>query len=255
MPSSVAAIKMSIRIDSVTKCYGRLRAVDGVSLTVEPGEVFAFLGPNGAGKTTTIKMLTGLLAPDAGTIEVSGHRMSTDAQAAKAKMAYVPDQPFLYDKLSAREFLEFVGQMYGLDASTVEVRSRRYMDRLQVTSFADQLAETYSHGMKQRVVLAAAFLHEPQVLVVDEPMVGLDPRTVRTVKELFRERAAAGNTVFMSTHTLDIAESIADRIGIIHHGRIVACGTLAELKARAAQEYRLEDIFLELTQTSEVEAA
>jgi ABC-2 type transport system ATP-binding protein len=239
---------MSIRIDNVTKCYGRLRAVDGVSLKVEPGEVFAFLGPNGAGKTTTIKMLTGLLAPDAGTIEVCGLPMSTDAQAAKAKLAYVPDQPFLYDKLTAREFLEFVGQMYGLDSATVASRGRRYMDRLQVTAFADQLAETYSHGMKQRVVLAAALLHEPEVLVVDEPMIGLDPRTVRTVKELFSERAAAGHTVFMSTHTLDIAESIADRIAIIHHGRIVACGTLEELKARAAQEYRLEDIFLELTQ-------
>jgi len=237
-----------IRIDNVTKCYGRLRAVDGVSLRVEPGEVFAFLGPNGAGKTTTIKMLTGLLSPDAGTIEVCGYKMSCDAQAAKAKLAYVPDQPFLYDKLSAREFLEFVGQMYGLDAATAESSGRRYMDRLQVTPFADQLAESYSHGMKQRVVLAAALLHEPEVLVVDEPMIGLDPRSVRTVKELFRERATAGNTVFMSTHTLDIAESIADRIGIIHHGRIVACGTLEELKARAAREYRLEDIFLELTQ-------
>ncbi len=247
---------MSIRIDNVTKCYGRLRAVDGVSLSVEPGEVFAFLGPNGAGKTTTIKMLTGLLSPDDGTIEVGGHAMATDAQAAKAKLAYVPDQPFLYDKLSAREFLEFVGQMYGLDASTVETRGRRYMDRLQVTPFADQLAETYSHGMKQRVVLAAALLHEPEVLVVDEPMVGLDPRSVRTVKELFQERAASGRTVFMSTHTLDIAESIADRIAIIHHGRIVACGTLAELKARAAREFRLEDIFLELTQpASEAQVA
>lgn len=241
---------MSIRIDNVTKCYGRLRAVDDVSLSVSPGEVFAFLGPNGAGKTTTIKMLTGLLSPDAGTIKIGGHRMATDSQAAKARLAYVPDQPFLYDKLSAREFLDFVGQMYGLDASTVEARGRRYMDRLQVTPFADQLAETYSHGMKQRVVLAAALLHEPEVLVVDEPMVGLDPRTVRTVKELFRERAAAGRTVFMSTHTLDIAESIADRIAIIHHGRIVACGTLAELRARAAQEFRLEDIFLELTQSA-----
>lgn len=239
---------MAIRLDNVTKCYGRLRAVDGVSLTVNPGEVFAFLGPNGAGKTTTIKMLTGLLLPDSGTVEVCGLPMSMDAQEAKAKLAYVPDQPYLYEKLSAREFLHFVGRMYGLDTATIELRSSRYMARLQVTGFADQLAESYSHGMKQRVVLAAALLHEPKVLIVDEPMVGLDPRTVRTVKELFRERADAGLTVFMSTHTLDVAEAIADRIAIINHGRIVACGTLEELKARAKREHRLEDIFLELTQ-------
>lgn len=239
---------MSIILNHVTKCYGRLRAVDDISLHVVPGEVFAFLGPNGAGKTTTIKMMTGLLAPDAGQIEVCGSPMTTDARAAKARLAYVPDQPFLYQKLSAREFLSFVGQMYELDAAVCVERANQYMSMLDVTRFADQLAEGYSHGMKQRVVLAAALMHDPQVLIVDEPMVGLDPRTVRIVKDIFRKRAEAGRTVFMSTHTLDVAESIADRIAIINHGRIVACGTLAELKARAAQEHRLEDIFLELTQ-------
>lgn len=239
---------ISIRLDRVTKCYGRLRAVDDVSLEVRAGEVFAFLGPNGAGKTTTIKMITGLLAPDEGTIEVCGRPMAMDDHAVKVRLAYVPDQPYLYEKLSAREFLDFVGRMYGLDAPTIEARARHYMNRLQVTPFADQLAESYSHGMKQRVVLAAALLHEPKVLIVDEPMVGLDPRTVRIVKELFRERAEAGLTVFMSTHTLDIAETIAHRIAIIHHGRIIACGTLEELKTRARREHRLEDIFLELTQ-------
>jgi len=245
---------MSITFDNVTKCYGRLRAVDGISLRVEAGEVFAFLGPNGAGKTTTIKMLTGLLMPDEGRIAVCGHAMTLSSQAAKAQLAYVPDQPYLYEKLSAREFLEFVGQMYGMDRTTIETRCRFFMTRLQVTSFADQLAESYSHGMKQRVVLAAALMHDPQVLVVDEPMIGLDPRTVRTVKELFRERADAGKTVFMSTHTLDVAEAIADRIAIIHQGRIVACGTLDELRARARREHRLEDIFLELTQPEEHDA-
>ncbi len=237
-----------MHIENVTKCYGRTRAVDDISLSVPPGEVFAFLGPNGAGKTTTIKMITGLLIPDAGGITVCGHRMaSEDGQIAKSKLAYVPDQPFLYEKLSAREFLQFVGQMYAIDPPTAQEQARRYMDRLEVSEFADDLAEAYSHGMKQRVVLAAALMHDPQVLVVDEPMVGLDPRTVRKVKELFRERADAGRTVFMSTHTLDVAESIADRIAIIHHGRIIACGTLAELRAKAAREHRLEDIFLELT--------
>ncbi len=242
---------MAIRIDNVTKCYGRLRAVDGVSLTVHPGEVFAFLGPNGAGKTTTIKMMTGLLRPDSGTISICGISMDTDPQQAKGHLAYVPDQPFLYGKLTAREFMSFVGQMYSLEARQLEARVAEYMERLAITSFADQLTEGYSHGMKQRVVLAAALLHHPEVLVVDEPMVGLDPRTARSVKDLFRMWADEGRTVFMSTHTLDVAEAIADRIGIIHHGRIVACGTLGELKAKAEREHRLEDIFLDLTNPQE----
>ncbi|MFQ5424969.1 MAG: ABC transporter ATP-binding protein [Phycisphaerae bacterium] len=237
----------AIRLDHVTKSYGRLRAVDDMSLDVQPGEVFAFLGPNGAGKTTTIKMLAGLLVPDTGTIDVGGYPLATEALAAKAEIAYVPDQPFLYEKLSAREFLRFVGEMYSLDRETVARRSRRLMERLGIDGFADQLAEGYSHGMKQKVVLAAALLHEPQVLIVDEPMIGLDPAAMRIVKDLFRERADRGRTVFMSTHTLDIAEAIADRIAILHHGRIVACGTLDELRTRAAREHRLEDIFLNLT--------
>jgi len=236
-----------VKISNVTKCYGRLRAVDDVSFDVRAGEVFAFLGPNGAGKTTTIKMLAGLLRPDAGSIEVCGFNVLTDGRRAKAWMAYVPDEPFLYEKLTAREFLGFVGQMYAIPPAVARERERFYMDRLQVNGFADQLTEGYSHGMKQRVVLTAALLHEPRVLVVDEPMVGLDPRTVRTVKELFRKRAEEGGAVFMSTHTLDVAESIADRIAIINHGRIIACGTLEELRAAAATEHRLEDIFLELT--------
>lgn len=242
---------MSIVIDNVTKCYGRLRAVDGVSFSVKRGEVFAFLGPNGAGKTTSIKMITGLLSPDSGSVTVCGHPMSTEPQHAKSKLAYVPDQPFLYGKLTAREFMSFVGQMYAIDRKILASRVEQYMERLSVTSFADQLAEGFSHGMKQRVVLAAALLHEPEVLVVDEPMVGLDPRTARSVKDMFRMWANDGRTVFMSTHTLDVAEAIADRIGIIHHGRIVACGTLAELKAKAAREHRLEDIFLDLTNPQE----
>jgi len=238
---------MAISIDKATKCYGRLRAVDGISLDVRRGELFAFLGPNGAGKTTTIKMISGLLSPDEGRITVCGHPMSTDSQAAKAHIAYVPDQPFLYGKLTSREFMRFVGEMYGIDRRVLPARMEHYMNQLDVTKFADQLAEGYSHGMKQRVVLAAALLHEPDILIVDEPMVGLDPRTARTVKDIFLAWARAGRTVFMSTHTLEVAEAIADRIAIINHGRIVSCGTLAELKAKAAQEHRLEDIFLELT--------
>jgi ABC-2 type transport system ATP-binding protein len=235
----------------VTKCFGRLRAVDDITLDMPNGEVLAFLGPNGAGKTTTIKMLVGLLRPDVGTIEVCGHDILADSQAAKARLAYVPDQPFLYEKLSGREFLRFVAEMYHIPPDQSEEQQRHYMQRLQMNGFADQLTEGYSHGMKQRLILAAALLHDPQVLIVDEPMIGLDPRTVRTVKELLRERIRNGRSVFMSTHTLDVAESIADRIAIINHGRLVACGTLAELRSAAAREHRLEDIFLELTDRDE----
>jgi ABC-2 type transport system ATP-binding protein len=244
----------SILLSHVTKCYGRLRAVDDVSLEVHSGEVFAFLGPNGAGKTTTIKLIAGLLSPDQGVVSVCGDNMAGNGRAAKSRMAYVPDEPFLYDKLTAREFLRFVGQMYCLDESECNSRIKHYIQRLEISSFADQLAEGFSHGMKQRAALAGALLHEPEVLIVDEPMVGLDPRTVRTVKDLFRERARAGLTVFMSTHTLEVAEAIADRIAIIHQGRIIACGPLAELRSRAASEHRLEDIFLELTRPASSEA-
>ena len=243
---------VAIEIQNVTKCYGRMRAVDDISLSLKAGEVFAFLGPNGAGKTTTIKMVTGLLIPDAGTITVCGHRVTgDDGKLAKSRMAYVPEQPFLYEKLSAREFLRFVGHMYSLSPEVARQRAEEYMELLQVAEFADQLAEGYSHGMKQRTVLAAALMHEPEVLVVDEPMVGLDPRSVRTVKVLFRQLADAGRTIFMSTHTLEVAEAIADRIAIINHGRIVACGTLADLRAKAAREQRLEDIFLDLTEPAD----
>ncbi len=238
---------MCIIVEHASKCFGRLRAVDDISLDVRSGEVFAFLGPNGAGKTTTIKMIVGLMRPDAGRIRVCGHDMARDGRLAKAQLAYVPDEPFLYEKLTAREFLEFVAEMYALDRREARKLIQYYMDRLQVSEFADQLAEGFSHGMKQRTVLAAALLHEPTVLVVDEPMVGLDPRSVRTVKELFREKVGQGRTVFMSTHTLDVAESIADRIAIINHGRIIACGTLEALRSAATHERRLEDIFLELT--------
>jgi len=245
----------AIEIREVTKCYGRLTAVDHLSLEVGPGELFAFLGPNGAGKTTTIKLIAGLLIPDDGVVRVCGHAMGTDGRLAKAQLAYVPDQPFLYEKLTGREFLEFVGEMYGVDRHIAGARSRQLIARLDMEGFLDQLTESYSHGMKQRTVLAAALLHDPKVLVIDEPMVGLDPRTVRTVKDLMKELIGAGGTVFMSTHTLEVAQALADRIGIIHHGRLVAVGTLAELRARAAASETLEDIFLRLTADEDDESA
>ncbi len=237
----------AVRIEHVTKRFGDKVAVNDLSLCVRAGELFAFLGPNGAGKTTTIKMIAGLLAPDEGSIAVCGHPMARDGQEAKAQLAYVPDLPFLYDKLTGREFIDFVGEMYGLARRDIDARRERLARRLGMTDFLGQLTDTYSHGMKQKTVLAAALLHEPKVLVIDEPLVGLDPRTVRTVKDLFVELKNAGAAVFMSTHTLEVAEAVADRIGIIHRGRLVACGTLAEIRAEAARSGSLEEIFLALT--------
>ncbi|MCA9242897.1 MAG: ABC transporter ATP-binding protein [Phycisphaerales bacterium] len=234
-----------VALDGVSKRYGAKTAVEDLWLQLYAGEVFAFLGPNGAGKTTTLKMTTGLLAPDQGSVTVCGIPMGPEAPAAKQGIAYVPDQPFLYDKLTGREFINFTSDMYGVPRKTARERFDRIVDRLDMSKFIDQLSESYSHGMKQRVALAAAMIHHPRVLIVDEPIVGLDPRTIRVIKTMFREIAADGGTVFMSTHTLDVAEQIGDRIGILHQGRLIALGTLAELQRRATG--RLEDIFLHLT--------
>lgn len=245
----------AVGLHHVTKRYGRFTAVDRLDLEVRPGELFAFLGPNGAGKTTTIKLIAGLLRPDEGTVQVCGHRMDRDGDQARMMLSYVPDEPFLYEKLTAREFLEFVARMYRLPPGTARARIDRLVARLDMGSFLDQLTEGFSHGMKQRTVLAAALLHEPAVLVIDEPMVGLDPRTVRTVKELMTAMTREGRTVFMSTHTLEVAEAVADRIGIIRRGRLVAAGTLAELRSLAAGDESLEDIFLHLTADEQDQAA
>ena len=238
----------AIVLENVQKSYGSTLAVRDLSLVVPRGELFAFLGPNGAGKTTTIKMIVGLLRPDKGMVKVCGHTLGENGLAAKAKLAYVPDQPFLYDKLTGREFLYFVAEMYGLTPTHRDRMLESLADRLDLHPFLDQLADSYSHGMKQRIVLAAALIHEPLVLVIDEPMVGLDPRTTRTVKDLFQEHTRKGGTVFMSTHTLNIAEAVADRIGIIHNGELIALDTLWALRTRAKQQQSLEDIFLHLTE-------
>ncbi len=241
----------AIEITAATKAFGRKVAVDNLSLTIPRGELFAFLGPNGAGKTTTIKMICGLLRPQQGQVRVCGHPMGADGLAAKALLAYVPDQPFLYEKLTGREFLSFVAEMYGLSPAARDERMAELSAQLVLGSFIDQMTESYSHGMKQRLALAAALLHDPEILVVDEPMVGLDPRTVRTVKDLFVRRVREGRTVFMSTHTLEVAEAVADRIGIIDHGRLLAVGTIGQLKQRAAGSATLEDVFLRLTEEAD----
>lgn len=241
-PSPVA-----VQLEGITKSFGDQVAVRELSLTLYEGEIFAFLGPNGAGKTTTLKVTTGLLRPDAGTVRVCGLSLRHQALQAKQHIAYVPDQPFVYDKLTGREFIHFTRDMYGVSETVAAQRLGALNQRLGMDGFLDQLCETYSHGMKQKVALAAALLHGPRVLIVDEPMVGLDPRTARAMKDIFRELADSGQTVFMSTHTLDVAEQLADRIGIIHHGRLVALGTLGELRAQSRMDGRLEDIFLRLT--------
>ena len=238
----------AIELRGVSKRFGQKLAVDDLSLVVPRGELFAFLGPNGAGKTTTIRMLVGLLSPTAGTVTVCGHNMMTDGMPARAQLAYVPDQPFLYDKLTGREFLHFVAEMYRVPAAARDATIGELTHRFDMAEFLDYLTETYSHGMKQKVVLAAALLHDPAVLIVDEPMVGLDPRTARQVKDIFVERTRRGGTAFITTHTLEVAEAVADRIGIIHQGRLISLGTLEELRHQARCERSLEDIFLQLTE-------
>jgi len=237
-----------IRFEEVSRAYGAKLAVDRLSLTVPRGELFALLGPNGAGKTTTVKMLVGLLRPNSGVVRVAGIDVAYDPRHSSQHVGYVPDQPFLYEKLSGREFLQFLGEMRGWSRAEVERRIACQSECFELGEFLDDLAETYSHGMKQRLIFAAALLHDPPVLVLDEPMVGLDPRNTRLVKDILRARARSGTTVFMSTHMLAVAEEIADRIGIVDRGRMNFLGTLPELQRElAAPPAALEPLFLELT--------
>jgi ABC-2 type transport system ATP-binding protein len=234
-----------IELRGVTKTFGAKVAVDGLDLHVRPGELFAFLGPNGAGKTTTIKMVCGLLAPTAGTVRIGGHPATS--QAARQLLAYVPDHPYLYEKLTGREFLRFVVEMYGIERRDAERRIGEQIETFEMADYVDDLCENYSQGMKQRIVFASALVHRPQVLVVDEPLVGLDPRSARIVKDLFVSQARSGVAVLMSTHLLSIAEELADSIGIIDHGRMLERGTLGELRERVRHHGPLEDLFLALT--------
>ena len=238
-----------IELDDASRNFGHTVAVDRLRLTVPPGELFAFLGPNGAGKTTTIKMLVGLLRPSSGAVRVCGYDMAQETRRATRFLGYVPDEPFLYDKLSGRELLEFVAQMRGFSRSDTAARIVKAADDFDLHDFLNDLVETYSHGMRQRLAFASALLHDPAVLVVDEPMLGLDPRSVRLVKDLLRAKASSGTTVFLSTHTLSVVEEIADRIGIVNHGRLHFLGTLAQLQETlSSQQMPLEQLFLILTE-------
>jgi ABC-2 type transport system ATP-binding protein len=237
-----------IEFDHVTRTYGPKTAVAALSLAIPRGELFALLGPNGAGKTTTIKMLVGLLHPSRGTIRICGHDVVAEPRAAHLHVGYVPDEPCLYDKLTGREFLWFIADMFGMPRHLARDRIDREIECFELGEFADDLAESYSLGMKQRLVFAASLLHDPVVLVLDEPMVGLDPRSVRIVKDLLAARTREGMTVFMSTHTLAMAEEMADRVGIMVRGQLRFLGTVMELREQVALEATsLEQLYLELT--------
>ncbi len=238
-----------IELIELTKRFRQVTAVDNLSLVVNPGEVFACLGPNGAGKTTTIKMMMGLLRPTAGRVRLGGHDLGQEPEAAKRLCGFVPDRPFLYDKLTGAEFLDFVAGLYGVNPTQIPSRRQKLLQQFDLADWADELTESYSHGMKQRLALAAALIHQPSILILDEPMVGLDPRGAHLLKQLVRQFAAAGATVFLSTHSLDVAEEIADRIAIIDQGRLIAVGTLAELHRLAGTPAGsdLETIFLRFT--------
>ncbi len=235
-----------IELDQVSKSYGNKLAVDRLSLHIERGELFAFLGPNGAGKTTTIKMMCGLLFPSAGTVRIGGFDLQSDGEQARRLISYVPDQPFVYERLTGREFLQFIAGMYGMEPERARARTAQLIEVFRLHDFVDDLTQNYSHGMRQRTVFAAALLHEPQVLIVDEPTVGLDPPSVRLLKDLLRQEARRGATIFLSTHSLDVAQELAGRIGVVNHGRLVACGTLADLRRQAANDGSLEEVFLAL---------
>lgn len=237
-----------IELDHVTKSYGTKTAVRDLCLHLAPGELFAFLGPNGAGKTTTIKMLCGLLFPTSGTVRVGGFDIQREGDRARQLISYVPDQPYLYEKLTGREFLQFIADMYGMSPDASRRRLDEMIGLFGLEEFVDDLTERYSHGMRQRTVFAAALLHEPQVLIVDEPTVGLDPKSVRLLKDLLRKEASRGTTVFLSSHSLDVVQQLADRIGIVEHGRLISCGTLEALRKQAALDGSLEDVFLKLTE-------
>jgi ABC-2 type transport system ATP-binding protein len=236
-----------IELDQLVKKFGDLTAVNHLSLKIERGEFFALLGPNAAGKTTAIKLRAGLLKPTAGTARIGGFDIQTQPIEARQRLAYVPDFPFLYDKLTAWEFFRFTGQLFRLDAARIEKNARELVARFHLGEFADRALEGLSHGTRQRVAIVSALLHDPEVFVIDEPMVGLDPQHARIVKDVLKERSRAGMTVLVSTHQLSIAEEMADRIGIIHGGKLIALGTREELRRQSGTAGALEDVFLALT--------
>ena len=236
-----------IRMEGLAKRYGDFAAVEDLNLTVERGEVFGFLGPNGAGKTTTIRMLMGILVPSAGRAEIEGLDCQRDSAAVKHKLGYLPDNPIYYDYLRGREILEFVAEMHGMDRRAARERSAELLQEFQLGDAAEEFAVNYSTGMRKKLGLAMAIVHSPPVLILDEPTNGLDPRASREVEHLMKSDAARGATIFLSTHLLDMAEKICSRVGIIHHGRLVAVGSFADLRSQVSPDGSLAEVFLKLT--------
>jgi len=237
-----------IRLQGLTKQYGSFTAVNRLDLDVPKGVLYGFLGPNGAGKTTTMRMIAGILRPTSGLVEVAGIDISRDPIGAKRRMGYIPDRPFVYDKLTGMEVMRFVAALYGQDGPAIAKRSEELLDLFELSSWKHELTESYSHGMRQKLIIASALVHKPDVIVVDEPMVGLDPKSARLLKDLFRAFVGRGGTVLMSTHTLEIAEGMCDRIAILQHGKLAAEGTMDELRAQSTHgDSTLEQLFLRLT--------
>ncbi len=237
----------AIELVDLNKKYADFPAVSNLNLSVRKGEIFGFIGPNGAGKTTTIRMMGGILAPTSGSVRICGADMAKEPEKAKAKIGFIPDRPYLYEKLTGMEFLKFTADLYGVDESLFFRRAEEKLAQFSLTDWPDELIESYSHGMKQRLIMAAALVHEPEILIVDEPTVGLDPAAVKMLKILFRKLADDGVGIFMSTHTLIVAEAICDRIGVIRKGKLVAIGTIDELKQKTNVDGDLEEVFLTLT--------
>jgi ABC-2 type transport system ATP-binding protein len=237
-----------IRLTDLTKKYGKFTAVDGISLEVPRGELFGLLGPNGAGKTTTMRMIAGILQPTSGSIQVAGVDMLSRPLEAKSRLGFIPDRPFVYDKLTGGEFLRFAAALYSQDGPTVERRIDELLEVFDLAAWKDELTESYSHGMRQKLIICGALVHRPELIIVDEPMVGLDPKSARLLKDLFRQFVGRGGTVLMSTHTLEVAEVMCDRIAIVFRGKIAAQGTMAELRQQTeSADMSLENLFLKLT--------
>ncbi|MFQ5485996.1 MAG: ABC transporter ATP-binding protein [Desulfobacterales bacterium] len=241
-----------IELQHLTKNYSKTVAVNDLTLNIPTGEVFGFIGPNGAGKTTTIKMMGGILEPSSGVVLICGINMKTEPERAKSKIGFIPDRPYIYEKLTGMEFLNFTADLYEVNNDAFIQKAHEKLDMFSLSEWSNELIEAYSHGMKQRLIMAAALLHDPEVIIVDEPMVGLDPAGIKMVKELFRDLSSEGVTIFMSTHSLNVAEDVCDRIGIINSGKLIATGAIEDLRRHAdVMDVDLEQVFMRLTQENE----
>ncbi|HEV8304224.1 MAG TPA: ABC transporter ATP-binding protein [Gemmatimonadales bacterium] len=236
-----------IRLENLTKLYGSFVAVDDITLHVPRGVLYGCLGPNGAGKTTTLRMIAGILRPSGGRVLLGGDDVHHNPLVAKQRLGFIPDRPFVYDKLTGAEFLRFVAGLYGQEGDAIDRRIAELLEVFELTSWKDELVEAYSHGMRQKLIISSALIHRPEVIVVDEPMVGLDPKAARLLKDIFHQFVQKGGTVLMSTHTLEVAEAMCDQVAIIQHGKIVAAGTVAELRRQHQADASLEELFLKLT--------